>query len=337
MACGKRSENRQWGSVHIARLLAVPSPSARTTSLSGRRAFSGGAADNDGAFTPQDWGLFTAVSLIWGSSFLLIAESLETFTPAVVTLGRVGLGALTLWVLRALRQPGQRIQAEDRRPIFVLAVLWVAIPFTLFPLAQQWINSAVTGLLNGATPVLVALVSVVFVRVVPRGTQLIGLALGFVGIVLISLGSAGEGSSETRGVLLVLAATFCYGFALNLAPPLQAKYGAIVLMSSVLSIATVLVAPLALIDPGDNEWQTSSALALVALGAIGTGIAYWVMTSLVGRVGSIRASFITYMIPIVSLALGVWLRDDSVASIALIGAPITLVGASLASRKSSSS
>jgi len=219
--------------------------------------------------------------------------------------------------------------------LFILAVLWVAIPFTLYPLAQQWINSAVAGLLNGATPVLVALVSIVFIRVVPRGTQLIGLILGFVGIVLISFGSAGEGSSEARGVLLVLAATVCYGFAINVAPPLQSKYGAIVLMSSVLGIAAVLVAPLALVNLSDNDWQTSSALALAALGAVGTGIAYWIMTSLVGRIGSIRASFITYMIPIVSLALGIWLRDDSVARLALVGAPITLLGASLASRKAS--
>lgn len=299
-----------------------------------RAVFTSSIADNDGAFTPQDWGLFGAISLIWGSSFLLIAESLEAFTPGVVTLGRVALGAATLWILRIIRQPGRRIEPEDRRRVAGLAVLWVAIPFTLYPLAQQWINSAVAGLLNGATPVLVALVSVVFIRVVPRGTQMAGLVLGFIGIVLISFGSAGEGASETRGVLLVLAATVCYGFSINLAPPLQAKYGAIVLMSSVLGIATVLVAPLALVDIGENEWQTSSALALVALGAVGTGIAYWVMTSLVGRIGSIRASFITYMIPIVSLALGVWLRGDSVAGLALAGAPITLLGASLASRKS---
>lgn len=300
-----------------------------------RTAFSASTADNEDAFTPQDWGLFSAISLIWGSSFLLIAESLEAFTPGVVTLGRVALGAVTLWAIRMVRQPGRRIQRADHRLVLLLAVLWVAIPFTLYPLAQQWINSAVAGLLNGATPVLAAVVSVVFVRVVPRGTQLLGLFFGFIGIVLISLGSAGGGSSETRGVLLVLAATVCYGFALNLAPPLQAKYGSIVLMSSVLGIATVLVAPLALINLGENEWQTSSLYALIALGAVGTGTAYWVMTSLVGRIGSIRASFITYMIPIVSLALGVWLRGDAVAGLALIGAPITLLGAALASRKSS--
>lgn len=314
-----------------------PSVTATKAGPDRARAFSTSTADNDGAFAPQDWVLFSAISLIWGSSFLLIAESLESLTPGVVTLGRVGLGALTLWALRLVREPGRSIDASDRARVFGLAVLWVAIPFTLFPLAQQWINSAVTGLLNGATPVLVAVVSVVFVRVVPRGTQLLGLVLGFAGIVLISLGSAGEGSSETRGVLLVLAATVCYGFAINLAPPLQAKYGSVVLMSTVLTIASVLVAPLALVDASENSWQLSSVVALVGLGAIGTGTAYWVMASLVGRIGSIRASFITYLIPVVSLALGVWLRNDSVTELALIGAPITLVGASLASRKTSGS
>lgn len=297
------------------------------------RVFASGTADNEGAFAPRDWGLFVAVSLIWGSSFLLIAESLESLTPGVVTFGRVGLGAATLWLLRLRRQPAQRIDVGDRARVAALAVMWVAIPFTLFPLAQQWVNSAVTGLLNGATPVLVALVSVVFVRVVPRGVQLVGLILGFAGIVLVSVGSAGEGSSEARGVMLILAATVCYGFAINMASPLQAKYGAIVLMSSVLGTATVFVAPLALIDFDDNSWQPSSALALIALGAIGTGIAYWVMSTLVGRVGSIRASFITYMIPVVSLVLGIWLRDDSVSGLALLGAPVTLSGAFLASRK----
>lgn len=297
------------------------------------RVFAGAAADNEGDFAPQDWALFVGTSLIWGASFLLIAESLEAFTPGMVTFLRVSLGALTLWALRLGLRRGHQIATEDRARVTVLGVVWVAVPFTLFPLAQQWINSAVTGLLNGATPVLVAVVSVFFVRVAPRGMQLAGLLLGFAGIVLISLGSAGEGSSQTKGVLLVLLATTCYGFAINIAPPLQATYGAIVLMSSVLSVASVCVFPYALVNLGDNEWQASSLLAVVVLGAVGTGLAYWIMTSLVGRVGSIRASFITYLIPVVSLVLGIWLRSDSVTLLALIGTPVTILGAFLASRR----
>lgn len=300
------------------------------------RVFSDSAADNDGEFTAGDWALFVGISLIWGASFLLIAEALESLTPGMVTFGRVSLGAVTLWILRLVLNRGQRIEPADRARVGMLGVLWVAVPFTLFPLAQQWINSAVTGLLNGATPVLVALVSVTLVRVAPRGRQLVGLLAGFAGIVLISLGAAGDGTSQARGVLLVLAATLCYGFAINIAPPLQAKYGSIVLMSSVLGVATVLVLPYAFVDLGDNEWQTSSLLAVATLGAVGTGLAYWIMSSLVGRVGSIRASFITYVIPVVSLLLGVWLRDDTVTGLALLGTPITLAGAFLASRRSGS-
>lgn len=286
------------------------------------------------AFDAGDWALFIAVSVLWGASFLLIAQSLDAFTPGVVTLGRVGLGACTLLALRLRLAPGQRIEAADRSRVVVLALVWVAVPFTLFPLAQQWINSAVAGLLNGATPVLVSIVSVVAFGVAPRRIQTIGLVVGFAGIALVALGSAGEGSSELRGVLLVLGATVCYGVAINLAPPLQARYGAVVLMSTVLAVATVAVAPLALIDLRANEWRLSSALALLVLGAVGTGVAYWIMSSLVGRVGSIRASFITYVIPIVSLLLGVAVRDDRVTVLALVGAPITIVGAFLAGRRS---
>ncbi len=297
------------------------------------RAFTPAAAANDGDFAAQDWARFFGISLIWGASFLLIAESLEAMTPGVVTVGRVGFGAITLLALRLITERGSRIDPADRLRVTALAVVWVAVPFTLFPLAQQWINSAITGLLNGATPVLVAIVSVVLVRVRPEGRQLLGLGIGLVGIVLVSLGSAGQGASEARGVLLVLAATVCYGVAFNLAPPLQARYGAVVLMSEVLITATILVAPLALVDLGENRWQTSATLALVALGAVGTGLAYWIMASLVGRVGSIRASFITYLVPVVSLGLGVWLRGDEVTTAALIGAPITLAGAFLAGQR----
>ncbi len=302
-------------------------PGLRTTAPTGAT-----NAANDGDFSPEDWALFGGISLVWGASFLLIAESLESLTPGMVTLVRVGLGAMTLWVLRLTLHRGRRIEAGDRARVATLGVVWVAVPYTLFPLAQQWINSAVTGLLNGATPVLVTMVSVVFIRVAPRGLQLVGLLLGFVGIVLISLGSAGEGASEARGVALVLLATSCYGIAMNIAPPLQRKYGAVVLMSSMLSVATVLVLPYALVDLGSNQAEPRSMAAAIVLGSVGTGLAFWIMASLVGRVGSIRASFITYLIPVVSLVLGIWLRGDTVTGLALIGTPITIIGAFLASR-----
>lgn len=294
--------------------------------------FKAAEAANDDSFTGADWAMFVSVSLIWGSSFLLIAEALEGLTPGMVTLGRVGIGAITLLVIRSLRGGGKAIEREDYGSVLLLSLLWVAVPFTLFPLAQEHINSAVTGLLNGATPVFAGIVSAVLVKVAPKGIQLAGIALGFLGIVLISLGSSSGGSTEVRGVLMVLAATVCYGFAVNLASPLQAKYGPINIMSTMLCLATLWVLPFGLLTIGGNDWSVGPLAAVLFLGAVGTGIAYWIMATIVGRVGGVRASFVTYLIPVVSLLLGVALRDDSVTTLAIIGAAITIGGAFMASR-----
>lgn len=297
-----------------------------------RAMFKAADAANDDSFAGADWGLFVGVSLIWGSSFLLIAEALEGLTPGTVTLGRVGIGAVTLLLIRAVRGGAKPIEREDYGSVFLLSLLWVAVPFTLFPLAQEHINSAVTGLLNGATPVFAGIVSAALVKVAPKGLQLAGIAIGFIGIVLISLGSSGGGSTELRGVLMVLAATVCYGFAVNLASPLQAKYGPINIMTVMLSLATLWVTPFGLWAIGDNEWSLGPIAAVIFLGAVGTGLAYWIMATLVGRVGSVRASFITYLIPVVSLTLGVLLRNDTVTALAIVGAAITIGGAFMASR-----
>jgi drug/metabolite transporter (DMT)-like permease len=294
-----------------------------------RKLFTATTAANDDQFTSRDWALFLAVSGIWGSSFLFIAIGLDALPPGLITLMRVSLGAIALAV-----SPRERVSIadNDRFRLVVLSFLWVAIPFTLFPIAEQHINSAVTGLLNGGTPIFAALVATVLLRQPPRGAQLIGLAVGFAGVVMISLPSLGDGTSEAIGVALVIAATVCYGFAINLAGPMQQRYGSVNLTAKMLALATIWTAPYGLWDIGDAEWEIRPVLAVVFLGVVGTGIAFAFMGSLVGRVGSTRASFITYLIPVVALVLGVTFRGDVVAPLALIGVALVIGGAFLASR-----
>lgn len=285
---------------------------------------------NEGAFTPQDWALFWGIALIWGASFLLIAIGLESLHPGVITFGRVASGAAALAFLPAARK---RIEPEDRRRLLVLSLVWVAIPFTLFPIAEQYINSAVTGLLNGAVPIFAALVAALFLREFPRGAQLLGLLTGFTGVVLISIPSIGEGSTAALGVFLVLGATVCYGFAVNIAAPLQRRYGSVTVMSKMLILAAIWTLPYSLWGLTDSRFQLGPVLATLVLGVVGTGIAFAIMASLVGRVGSTRASFITYLIPFVSLALGVAFLGDDVEALAIIGVVLVVAGAVLASRR----
>lgn len=282
------------------------------------------------AFTAGDWGVFGAISLIWGASFLLIAVGLESMQPGVVTVLRVGLGALVLNLLPGSRA---RVDPSDRRRLVAVSVLWVGVPFTLFPIAEQHINSAVTGLLNGATPMFVALFGSLFFGRRTSGPQLLGVAVGFAGVVLISTPSLSEGTNQAVGVLLVLLATTCYGVATNLVVPLQQRYGSRAVMAKMLALATLWTLPFGLAGVPDSRIEAAPLGAVAVLGVVGTGLAFPLMGSLVGRVGATRASFITYLIPVVALALGVAVQGDHVAALALVGVVLVVLGAGLASRQ----
>lgn len=286
-------------------------------------------SDRD-AFESLDWSLFAAVGLIWGSSFLLIKIGLESFHPGFITLLRVGLGAAALAALPSARR---RIAKEDRTKLLALSILWVGIPFTLFPLAEEHINSAVTGLLNGATPLFAGLFGALFFGRTPRGPQRLGIAVGFAGIILVSVGSSAEGGTAIIGVLMVLVATVCYGLAINIAGSIQQKYGSVVVMARILVLGTLWTTPFGLYGLTRSEFAWEPAAATVVLGVVGTGLAFAFMASLVGRVGGPRASFVTYLIPVVALILGALFQSDKVALIALVGVVLVVGGAVLASRR----
>lgn len=286
---------------------------------------------NREAFSASDWGLFLTLVLVWGASFLFIAIGLDHFHPGLVTLLRVGFGAATLALVgRARRTPVAR---EDWPRIVVLGLIWIALPLTFFPIAQQWINSAVAGMLNGAMPIFTAVVSTALLRELPGRRQALGLAIGFAGIAAISLPSAEGGGSAIIGVVLVLAATICYAFATNIVAPLQQKYGSLPVLARVQWVATIFVLPYGLVGLPASEFAWSSFLATLAVGVVGTGIAFVLMGTLAGRVGATRASFITYCIPVVALVLGVVFRNDTVAPVAVIGVFLVIAGAFLASRR----
>ncbi|MEX0985110.1 MAG: DMT family transporter [Actinomycetota bacterium] len=283
-----------------------------------------------GAFTPTDWALFLTIGLVWGSSFLWIAYGLDRFEPGLITWWRIGAGALALWSVPAARTPVAR---EDRPRLIALSFLWVGVPFTLLPLAQSLgVTSAVNGMLNGALPVLAVLVGSFMLRRGPTRPQIAGLVLGSAGIAMIALPASGEGSSEATGVLLTLGAVCCYAFAINIAAPLQQKYGSLPVMARMLALATVWTAPFGVSSLGSSSFGWGPALAVTILGVAGTGLAFVLMGILVGRVGGPRASFATYLIPVVALALGVVLLHEHVAAVSIGGAGLVITGAVLASR-----
>lgn len=282
------------------------------------------------AFGVAEWGLLAGVALIWGSSFVFMAIGLDAFNPGVVTLARVGLGVLTLALIPKARAG---IDREDRSRVFVLGIIWIGIPLMIFPIAQLWIDSSVAGMLNGAVPITSAVFATVLLKRLPGWRQLLGIGIGFVGILAISAPGLAESSGTALGTVLVVGAVVLYGLSTNLAVPLQQKYGALPVLLNAQLAALVIVVPFGLVQIPGSTWAWPSALAMIPLGVLGTAVAFVLMTTLVGRVGGPRGSVAIYFVPIVAMILGVVVRGDAINPIAVVGIALVLLGAWITSRK----
>ena len=276
-----------------------------------------------------DWLFLVVPGVIWGASFLFIAEALESVAPNGVTFGRIFVGFATLAVLPSARRavaPSAWVGAA------VLGVIWLAFPLSMFPFAEQRVSSALTGMLNGATPLFTALVAAVLARRLPSRGVAAGLAVGLTGAVLVAWPSLREGRSSMAGVAMILAALVSYGFALNVARPLQQRHGALPVIWRAQAVALVLTAPLGLPDLLSARWSPGPLAALFALGALGTGMAYVLVAVAAGRVGATRASATTFLIPAVALVLGVAVRNERVAALSVAGGAVCVAGAWLIQR-----
>ncbi len=282
------------------------------------------------AFGPSEWALLASIAMIWGASFFFIEIGLEAFAPTVVAFARIALGAGALAAFPRARRPVDR---ADLPRVALLGIVWMGVPLTLFPLAQQHIASSVAGMINGATPLATAVVAAVLLRRMPGRWQLAGLAIGFLGVVAISLPNVRGADAAPHGVTLVLLAVVLYGFAFNLAVPLQQRYGSLPVLLRAQLVAAIAVAPFAAAGIPDSTWSWTSAAAMLALGAVGTGLAFAAMTSLVGRVGGPRGSVSVYLVPVVAILLGVLVLGEHVAPLALFGTALVILGAWLTSRR----
>jgi drug/metabolite transporter (DMT)-like permease len=273
--------------------------------------------------------LLAAPGLIWGASFLFIAEALRAVAPQGVAFGRIAVGFAVLALAPGARRPVPRAAWPA---IALLGVLWLAFPLSLFPLAEQRVSSALTGMLNGANPLFTAVVAAAFARRLPGRDVVRGLTVGLAGAVLMAWPTLGASGSSLAGVLMILAALLSYAFALNLARPLQQRFGALPVIWRAQAVALILTAPLGLRDLASARWIPGPLLSLLALGALGTGVAYVLMGLAAGRLGATRASATTFLIPPVALLLGVLIRHESVAAVSVVGGAVCVAGAWLMRR-----
>ena len=208
----------------------------------------------------------------------------------------------------------------------------MAFPLTLFPIAQQWIDSSVAGMLNSGMPLMTVVIGRLAFATPTGPRRLGGVLIGLLGILLIGIPEASTDGSNAAGVVLVLIAVVSYGVAANIAGPLQREFGSLPVIGRALAFAAVLCVPFGLVDAADSSFSWSSLAACAAVGIGGTGIAYTLAGILNRRVGAVRMSIVTYLIPLVSVVLGIVFRDESVAVWAIAGTGVVLLGAFLTTR-----
>ncbi|MFJ6381693.1 DMT family transporter [Kitasatospora sp. NPDC092039] len=273
---------------------------------------------------------FVALSAIWGASFALIKVAVDAGVPPLwVALWRCLLGAATLWAVLAVR--GER--APRDRALWghsaVVAVLLNAVPFTLFPFGETRVSSVLAGVMNATTPLFTLLFSVLTVPEErrPGARRLAGLGLGFLGVLTVLGVWRGLGAGATAGALACLAAACCYGAGFAYLRRFLSGRPESVVSLSALQI-TCAVVELALVAPfaaGAPHWPGGGpALALLALGAVGTGLAYLLNLALVRGAGATVASAVTYVMPLWSTALGAAFLHEPVGWNALAGGALVV-------------
>jgi len=280
-------------------------------------------------FAGLDWLLSIGMALTWGSSFILIDVAIDHFHVAVVPLGRTAFGALALIVLPSARQ---RIDRSDYPVLLVLGGTWMAFPFLLYPLAEQTVSSSIAGMMNGALPVVVAVVTAIWTSTMPSSRRVLAIVVGFTGILLIALPSIDSGDAASpQGIGFLLLALVSYAVSTNLARPLQAKYSPASLMLHVELVACVLSLPYGLYGISQSNFAWSSLMALVALGALGTGYAFTLFSVLLKRTGIARSMIPTYFTPVVGTILGVGLNNEPLVWLSVLGMGVVVVAAWLTS------
>lgn len=236
---------------------------------------------------------------------------------------RFALSFLTLSCIPAARKPVNR---ADFGGIFWLGVLWLAFPMSMFPHAEQHVSSALSGMLTTGVPLIATIVAAVRVRALPSRRILVGLAIGITGGILMALPEAGAGESSALGVALICVAIVSYGVAINLAQPLQQRNGALPVVWRAVGVAAVLTAPLGVPPLFSAHWTVPSFAAVVALGVLGTALANVLSAAAAGRFGPTQAAATSFVSPVVALALGIAVRREHVAMIALFGVALCLIG-----------
>jgi drug/metabolite transporter (DMT)-like permease len=273
------------------------------------------------------WLAFAALSLIWGVPYLFIKVAVDGgISPFFLSWARLVLGA-TLLTAIAPRQTREIFLRGPRRWIAAYAFVEMTLPFPLIAAGEEHVDSSIAAIVIATVPLLIALLALRFDHTErPTRTRLAGMLIGMAGVVaLVGIDLSGSGG-EVLGAAAILLAALGYAAGPMIIKRQLLSYDNFATMAASLWVAAAFLTPFGLLTVPDSVPDADAIVSVVILGLLCTAAAFVILMTLVGEVGAGRASIITYINPVVAVALGVVVLGESPGAGAIAGLLLILAG-----------
>jgi drug/metabolite transporter (DMT)-like permease len=281
---------------------------------------------------PRLW--FVVLGIIWGTNFFFMKLAATVVDPLQVVWVRVVAGALPIVAWAAARRELRLADLRHAHHFVAMALFANVLPFYFLVKGTQLLTSGIAGVISGAIPLFTALLAIFFVpEERPGALKVLGLVLGFAGVIAVAeawtkLGAVRAGSLVGERYILcgALAYAVAFVYAKRFVAPLGLRSTALAAYQTAFA-ALLLTAVTDLSGVGRLAAHPPAlAAAVLGLGLVGTGVAYIIYYFIIDRLGAVAASSVTYIPPVVALAIGVGLLHDRVSAWQWAGTALILAG-----------
>lgn len=282
----------------------------------------------------KSWAMFLGTGLLWGIPYLLIALLVDDKIPAsVVVVSRVLIGSAVLIPL-AIHRGTLMPALKAWRYVLPYAVGEMFIPWILITNAEKHINSGLAGLLIATVPIWSTILSSLKGdKTVWHSTRLMGMLVGFIGIVLVVGVESLTGKADLLSIIMVLIPAMTYAWAVIMVNQKIPHVDGIAINGVAMAMTAIFYLPIALFQLPNQMISSKSVAALVALGLFPTALAFVIFFILIKDIGPARASLVTYLNTAFAVILGVIFHNERPTLGTYLGLPLVLIGSYFASRK----
>src|SRR5580698_2799172 len=270
------------------------------------------------------------LSALWGVSFLMIRIAGDSFPPLWVALLRSTLGAVLLWTV--LRLGGKQLPPRRLLPwLLTVALFNNALPFALFAWGERTVPSNIAAVINATTPIWTLLLSMAVHRTRAALLTIGGVLLGFGGVLVVVVSHANDPAADhvsgglLRGTIVIALAALGYAVATVMAKAKLQGLDPIGLATTQLSLAGLMILPLALAGAHPSGLRFGPVAAIAVLGFAGSGFAYLLYYRLLSQVSATHVTAVTYLLPLWGLFWGLFAKE-SIGFLTCIGVAITIAG-----------